>query len=66
MSTTQVLTATKQGKIPTYTQALETTHELDWAELATLDLAKFDLPGGKKELATQLQNAIDQIGESSA
>jgi hypothetical protein len=41
----------------------ETSHELDWADLATLDLSKFDAPGGKEELAKQLHNAIQQIGE---
>lgn len=28
----------------------------------TLDLSKFDSPGGKDELAKQLFNAIQQIG----
>lgn len=60
MSQTQVETSTV--KIPQYTQALETTHELDWADLSTLDLSKFDSPGGKEELASQLQKAIEQIG----
>jgi hypothetical protein len=40
-------------RIPQYTQALETTHELDWADLATLDLSKFGEPGGKGELTKQ-------------
>lgn len=67
MSQTQVGTTTqsktaKTVKIPLYTQALETTHELDWADLATLDLSKFDNPDGKQELAAQLHNAVDQIG----
>lgn len=35
---------------------------MDWAELATLDLSKFDAPGGKEDLAKQLFNAIQQIG----
>lgn len=35
---------------------------VDWAELATLDLSKFDTPGGKEDLAKQLFNAIQQIG----
>jgi hypothetical protein len=50
------------GQIPQYTQAPETTHELDWANLATLDLSKFDAPGGKEDLAKQLHTAIEQIG----
>lgn len=64
MSQTQVLTTTQSRtvEIPLYTQALETTYELDWADLATLDLSKFDIPGGKQQLAVQLHNAIEQIG----
>jgi hypothetical protein len=67
MSQTEVATSTsveRLGKIPQYTQVPETVHELDWADLATLDLSKFDVPGGKQELAQKLQNAIQQIGIS--
>jgi hypothetical protein len=65
MSQTQVETTTsdpKPGNILQYQQAPETTCQLDWADLATLDLSKFNEPGGKQELAKQLQNAIEQIG----
>jgi hypothetical protein len=65
MSQTQVETTTsgpKTGKILRYQQVPETTHQLDWADLATLDLSKFNERGGKEELAKQLQNAIEQIG----
>lgn len=61
MSQTQVVTSTV--KIPKYTQALETTHQLEWASLSTLDLSTFDTPIGKQELASQLKNAIEQIGK---
>ncbi|KAL2064207.1 hypothetical protein VTL71DRAFT_4701 [Oculimacula yallundae] len=61
MSQTQVETSTSTV-IPFYTQVPETTHELDWADLATLDLSTFGAPGGKQALATQLKNAIEQIG----
>ena len=66
MSQTRVETSTSIkpiSKIPPYTQAPETTHDLDWADLSTLDLSKFDIPGGKEELAKQLHNAIKQIGK---
>jgi hypothetical protein len=53
------------GRIPQYIQAPETTHELDWADLATLDFSQFDTPGGKEELAKQLHDAIEQIGLSN-
>ncbi|KAF2996567.1 hypothetical protein E8E14_001645 [Neopestalotiopsis sp. 37M] len=55
--------ATQPGSsIPTYHQIPETKYELDWAELATLDLSQFDQPGGKEKLAKQLAEAIEKIG----
>ncbi|KAI3215137.1 hypothetical protein DTO012A9_10313 [Penicillium roqueforti] len=48
--------------IPTYSQVPETTFDLDWADLATLDLSVFDQPGGKEQLAKQLFEAIQNIG----
>ncbi|KAM0216972.1 hypothetical protein ACHAQD_007691 [Fusarium lateritium] len=45
-----------------YEQARETTQELDWADLITLDLSKFDQPGGKQELAAELSRAIQEVG----
>lgn len=35
---------------------------MDWADLVTLDLSKFDQPGGKQALADQLFKAIQTIG----
>jgi hypothetical protein len=35
---------------------------VDWADLITLDLSKFDTPGGKEALAKQLFTAIQEIG----
>lgn len=35
---------------------------VDWADLATLDLSRFDQPGGKEDLAKQLFDAIQNIG----
>ncbi|KAH7348608.1 2OG-Fe(II) oxygenase superfamily protein [Rhexocercosporidium sp. MPI-PUGE-AT-0058] len=61
MSQTQVQTPTSNS-VPLYTQVPETSHELDWADLATLDLSAFDATGGKQALASQLKNAIEQIG----
>lgn len=40
-------------------------HTVDWADLATLDLAQFDQPGGKEKLAKQLFQAIQDIGQYS-
>ncbi|KAL4746867.1 hypothetical protein BDW72DRAFT_197280 [Aspergillus terricola var. indicus] len=44
-----------------YVQAPETSESLDWADLRTLDLAKYDLPGGKQELAAELTKAIEDV-----
>ena len=41
----------------------ETAHQLDWADLATLDLSTFHEPGGRQLLAAQLKIAIEQIGK---
>ncbi|KAM0478886.1 hypothetical protein ACHAPX_004864 [Trichoderma viride] len=49
-------------EIPAYHQVPETAHELDWADLVTLDLSQFEEPGGKARLAKQLQEAIQKIG----
>ncbi|KAF1847238.1 putative 1-aminocyclopropane-1-carboxylate oxidase [Cucurbitaria berberidis CBS 394.84] len=54
-------TATETITLP-YHQAPETTESLDWADLVTLDLSKFDQPGGKEELAKEFQRAIEEVG----
>jgi hypothetical protein len=36
---------------------------VDWADLVTLDLGRFDQPGGKQELAAQLFDAVNRIGK---
>jgi isopenicillin N synthase-like dioxygenase len=35
---------------------------VDWADLVTLDLSQFDVPGGKTKLAAQLDKAIQEVG----
>lgn len=35
---------------------------MEWADLVTLDLSKFNQPGGKKLLAEQLFHALQNIG----
>lgn len=37
--------------------------KVEWADLATLDLEKFDVPGGKQELAKELYDAIQRVGK---
>lgn len=55
-------TTTETVTLP-YVQVPETSANLDWADLATLDLSKFDQPGGKKELAATLAKALEDIGK---
>ncbi|KAJ5893245.1 1-aminocyclopropane-1-carboxylate oxidase [Penicillium taxi] len=45
-----------------YVQVPETSECLDWADLRTLDLSKFDRPGGKQELVADFIRAIDDVG----
>lgn len=35
---------------------------MDWADLVTLDLSKFDQPDGKQQLASQLKDAVHNVG----
>ncbi|KAH8803565.1 hypothetical protein F5884DRAFT_847287 [Xylogone sp. PMI_703] len=49
-------------RLPPYEQVPESKCELDWAELVTLDLSRFDLPDGKQQLAEQAKDAIHRIG----
>ena len=35
---------------------------VEWADLITLDLSEFDLPGGKEKLAAQLKDAVHNVG----
>lgn len=58
-------TATETVTLP-YVQVPETSADLEWADLATLDLSKFDQPGGKQELATTLARALEEIGRFSS
>lgn len=39
---------------------------VDWAELITLDLSKFEKPGGKQELVKQLEHAVRHVGKSAS
>jgi hypothetical protein len=58
MSTTTTIEAPQLS----YVQVPETSENLDWADLRTLDLSKFDQPGGKEELAAELTQAIEDVG----
>lgn len=58
-------TITETVTLP-YVQVPETSADLEWADLATLDLSKFDQPGGKQELAATLARALEEIGRSNS
>jgi len=45
-----------------YQDIPETTADLEWADLVTIDLSQFDLPDGKRKLAAQLKHAISTVG----
>ncbi|KAK5720156.1 hypothetical protein LTR15_007429 [Elasticomyces elasticus] len=55
-------TTQTKTQLPRYEQVAESQHELDWADLISLDLSKFDAPGGKQQLANQLQEAVHKVG----
>ncbi|KAL0572662.1 hypothetical protein V5O48_009303 [Marasmius crinis-equi] len=40
----------------------DTKAELDWAPLLTVDLSRFDSPGGKQSLAAELKDAVTTWG----
>ncbi|KAJ5728123.1 1-aminocyclopropane-1-carboxylate oxidase [Penicillium malachiteum] len=45
-----------------YVQVPETSESLDWADLRTLDLSKFDDPEGRCQLVTEFIQAIQDVG----
>ncbi|KAJ5946136.1 hypothetical protein N7454_002975 [Penicillium verhagenii] len=45
-----------------YEYPAETKEQLKYADLVTLDLGEFDLPGGKERLAQQLKDSAHNIG----
>ncbi|KAI9695585.1 MAG: hypothetical protein M1820_008510 [Bogoriella megaspora] len=47
--------------LPVYKQPEESKYELDWADLVTLDLSKYNTVGGKQELANQLKEAVHKV-----
>jgi len=48
--------------LPKYVQEKESSYDLEWADLVTLDLSQFDTPGGKERLAAQLKEAVHKVG----
>ncbi|CRK27009.1 hypothetical protein BN1723_013921 [Verticillium longisporum] len=48
--------------LPEWKRPEKTKNELPWADIKTIDLQKFDLPGGKQELAEELRDAVHSTG----
>ncbi|PVI00189.1 gibberellin 2-oxidase [Periconia macrospinosa] len=48
--------------IDSWARPKQTTEVLDYAPLATIDLSRFDEPGGKQELAKTLYDALTKVG----
>jgi isopenicillin N synthase-like dioxygenase len=49
-------------QVETWNSPSATTATLDWAPLQTIDISKFDTPGGKQELADELRDAVKVWG----
>ncbi|ESK96705.1 flavonol synthase [Moniliophthora roreri MCA 2997] len=50
------------SNIEPWTTPPETKMELDWASLLTVDLSRYDLPGGKQSLAEEMKEAVRTCG----
>ncbi|KAF2649417.1 2OG-Fe(II) oxygenase superfamily protein [Lophiostoma macrostomum CBS 122681] len=48
--------------IPKWKRPAKTEQELEWADIKVIDLSKFDQPGGRKELAEELRDAVHHTG----
>ncbi|KAJ5375798.1 hypothetical protein N7517_007804 [Penicillium concentricum] len=48
--------------LPKYEYPPETGKQLNYADLVSLDLSEFDLPGGKQRLAEQLKESVHKVG----
>ncbi|KAK1517846.1 2OG-Fe(II)oxygenase superfamily protein [Colletotrichum costaricense] len=48
--------------LPKWQRPAKTKHELPWADIAVIDISKFDQPGGKKQLAEELRQAVHETG----
>lgn len=44
--------------LPKWQRPNKTKETLPWADIKVIDMAKFDKPGGKQELAEELRQAV--------
>lgn len=47
--------------LPKWQRPNKTKETLPWADIKVIDMAKFDNPGGKQELAEELRQAVSSI-----
>ena len=52
----------KQVLVKPWSRPQYTKENLEWAPLTTIDLSRFDEPGGKQELAKELYDAVTRVG----
>ncbi|CAO2658167.1 Nn.00g074270.m01.CDS01 [Neocucurbitaria sp. VM-36] len=57
-----VAQATNKLLVKPWSRPQQTKEGLEWTPLTTIDLSRFDEPGGKQELAKQLYDAITRVG----
>ena len=62
VESTPQATVPKQILIKPWSRPQYTIENLEWAPLTTIDLSRFDEPGGKQELARQLYDAATRVG----
>jgi len=67
MSSQYIINQKSQRRNVSIPSHYQITHQLtkvqvDWADLVTLDLSQFDVPGGKEKLAKQLDHAVHKVG----
>ncbi|KAF6820866.1 flavonol synthase [Colletotrichum musicola] len=48
--------------LPKWQRPAKTAQDLPWADIKVIDIGKFDQPGGKKQLAEELRQAVHETG----
>lgn len=61
-ATSSPVLTTARIPIKPWSRPQPTTADLEWATLPKIDLSRFDEPGGKQELASQLYDAVSRVG----
>ncbi len=48
--------------LPKWERPAPTNEELQWADIAVIDISTFDEPGAKERLAEELRYAVSRLG----